>query len=66
VAKDAFRDNADKSGLGRNSDRWSKSIPIYRDPISGRPVNSIGDGSSKEPKATPVGSGLGKPSDSTA
>jgi hypothetical protein len=57
MAKDPFKDSADKSGLGRNSDNWSKSIPIYKDPANGRKINSAGDWrpqSEVDPK--PVGS----------
>ena len=43
MAKDAFRDNADKSGLGRNSDSWASNMEKFRDPVNGKKLNSAGD-----------------------
>ena len=46
---------------------WAKNIPIYKDPVSGKPINSIGDTRpQREVNPSPAGSGLNKPSDSTA
>jgi hypothetical protein len=61
VAKDAFRDNADKSGLGRNSDAWAKNMEKFRDPVSGKVLPQTPEGN-----PSPVGTGLNKKSDSTA
>jgi hypothetical protein len=58
MAKDPFRDNADKSGLGRNSDSWRAKE--WKDPMGG-------PGAPKDvQKPSPVGTGLQKSSDSTA
>jgi hypothetical protein len=59
--KDAFRDNADKSGLGRNSDAWTTGKPNFRDPVSGKVLPQTPEGN-----PSPVGSGLAKPRDSVA
>jgi hypothetical protein len=57
----------DRSGIGRNNDDWAKKIPIYKDPVSGKQINSIGDTRpQREVNPSPAGSGLNKPSDSTA
>jgi hypothetical protein len=61
MAKDAFRDNADKSGLGRNSDSWASNMERFRDPVTGKVVPQTPEG-----KPSPVGTGLNKPSDSEA
>jgi hypothetical protein len=58
MAKDAFRDNADKSGLGRNSDAWANNMEKFRDPVTGKvvPQNPQGD-------ASPLGSGVWQETD---
>jgi hypothetical protein len=45
---------------------WAKNIPIYKDPVSGKQINSIGDTRPESAvKPSPVGTGLNKPGDSS-
>jgi hypothetical protein len=45
---------------------WASRIPIYKDPVSGKQINSIGDTRPESVvKPSPAGSGLNKPGDSS-
>jgi hypothetical protein len=47
-------------------ENWAR-VKDFRDPVSGKKLNSVGDTRpQKEVNPSPVGSGLGKPGDSTA
>ena len=52
---------------GDRDESWATRIPRYRDPVSGKQVNSIGDTRpQREVNPSPAGTGLQKPSDSRA
>jgi hypothetical protein len=61
MAKDIFNDKS----ISRNNDDWAKNIPIYRDPVSGKQINSVGDTRpQREVNPSPVGTGTKRPGDS--
>jgi hypothetical protein len=67
MARDAFKDNADKSGVGRNSDAWANNMEKFRDPVSGKQLNSTGDWRKESELAKgPAPTAPTKPGDSTA
>ena len=50
---------------GDRDEDWAKRIPRYREPVSGKVVNDIGDfRPQRDVNPSPAGSGLNKPSDS--
>jgi hypothetical protein len=52
---------------GDRDEDWAKRIPRYREPVSGKVVNTIGDSRpQRDVDPSPAGSGLQKPSDSNA